>query len=236
LNPDYADAFNSRGILLGELKQHAQALASFETALALTPDYAEALNNRGNTLRDLNRLDDALASFERALALQPDFAQAHYSRAHALRDLRRYSEAVQAYTRVVELAPDYSFAKGHLLHARMLSCEWEGVADVVASVQADIRAGRQSAEPFGYQGIADSVQDLRACAEIYAAAMFPRQRAQYSARERIRKEKIRIGYLSGEFRQQATSWRNCLNCTTSRASKFSRSTTAGTTRVKCVRD
>ena len=238
LNADYADAYNSRGILLGELKRHAQALESFDAALAVRPDFAEAWNNRGNTLRDLNRLEDAVASFDRALALKADFPEAHYSRGHALRDLRRYAEAVQSYARTVELAPDYSFAKGHLLHAKMLCCEWSGLAELAASVRADIRAGRQSAEPFGYQGIADSVQDLRACAEIYAAAMYPRQRVQYAARERIRREKIRIGYVSGEFRQQATSVLMAELFELHDKSRFEvlHSTTAGTTRAKCARD
>jgi hypothetical protein len=79
LRPQYAEAFNNRGIVLGDLERHAEALACVERALALKPDYAEAHYNRGNTLRDLHRHADAVQSFERAIALQPDYASAHWN-------------------------------------------------------------------------------------------------------------------------------------------------------------
>ena len=57
-----------------KLKRPAEALASYDRAIALKPDYAEAHNNRGNALRDLKRPEEALASYDRAIALKPDFA------------------------------------------------------------------------------------------------------------------------------------------------------------------
>ena len=47
LKPDYAEAFNNRGIALRQLKRFDEALASYDKAIALKPDYADAFNNRG---------------------------------------------------------------------------------------------------------------------------------------------------------------------------------------------
>lgn len=202
---DYPEAHYNRGNALRDLKRHEEALASYDRALALKPYYPNAIINRGNALRELKRHEEALASYDRALQLKPDNAGALHNRGSALRDLKRYEDAAQSFARLLEIAPDYSFAIGDLLHARMLCCDWKHFVSVTESIKKDIRTGKKSAEPFGYQAISSSQQDLRRCAEIYAAEKFPRSHTILWNGEKYKNAKIRIGYLSGEFRQQATS-------------------------------
>ena len=205
LQPGLAKPYNNRGNALRDLKRPQEALASYDRALALQPGFAEALNNRGTALQDLKQPEQALACYERALALKPDYAEALCNGAAALHELRRLEEAAQWLAKVVELDPDYPFARGKLLHARMLCCDWAQVAPLAAAIDGDVRAGKESAEPFGYQAVSDSPQDLQRCAEIYAAAHFPRSSSPPGDGERHDHARIRIGYVSGEFRQQATA-------------------------------
>src|SRR5207244_3617448 len=72
-------------------------------------------------------------------------------------------------------------------------------------VNRDGEAGKKSAEPFGYQAISSSPQDLQRCAEFFAAERFPSARTRLWNGERYPHAKIRLGYLSGEFRTQATA-------------------------------
>ena len=106
MNPSSADAHHSRGNVLRDLNRHAEALESYDCALALKPDYASAYNNRGNVLRALNRHAEALESYERALALKPDYVNAHNNRGTVLRDLNRRAEALESYERALALKPD----------------------------------------------------------------------------------------------------------------------------------
>src|SRR6185369_9516700 len=105
----------------------------------------------------------------------------------------------------LDLAPAFSFAKGNLLHARMRCCDWTGLGDLYESIRQDILVRRRSASPFGYQAICDSEQDLRTCAEVYAAEKFPLKDIQIRSKRIKGHGKIRVGYVSGEFRQQATA-------------------------------
>lgn len=205
LKPDYADALYNCGVALQSLKRPEEAVARYDRALQLKPEDAEALNNRGNALLDLRRPAQALISYDRALSFKPDYVDVLHNRGLALLKLKRPEDAVQSYARLLELAPDYHFAKGKLLHAKMSCCDWGQLIPIAASIEKDIRAGKQSAEPFGYQAISNSPQDLRRCAEIYAAAKYPRSEIQFWTGERYKQAKIHIGYLSGEFRNQATS-------------------------------
>jgi len=205
LKPRQPQTLNNRGIALLGLGRYAEAVASYDHALALEPDRAEVLANRGNALLALRRPADAVASFDRALALKPDYADAVHGLGSALHEAGRDEEAVRAFDRLLALAPDYPYARGQLLHARMCSCDWTGLAPLAAGVAQDIAAGKRAAEPFGYQGIGDSPRLLRRCAEIYAADRFPPAPAPLWSGERYDHARIRVGYLSGEFRHQATS-------------------------------
>ena len=62
-----------------------------------------------------------------------------------------------------------------------------------------------SAEPFGWQGIATSERSLELCASLYNESEFPANIKQIRTVTSNDKGKIRLGYLSGEFREQATS-------------------------------
>jgi protein O-GlcNAc transferase len=205
LKPDYANALLNRGNVLQDLHRNAEALASYERVLALEPDYAEALYNRGNALLDLERLDEALASYDRALARKPDYPQALYNRAITLQDLKRPDDAARSFAQLLARAPGHPYAKGRLLHARMHCCDWADFDSGVRSLDADVRAGKPVVEPFVYQGISGSPGDLRACAEILVRERFPQRPAVLWNGERYHNAKIRIGYVSGEFRTQATS-------------------------------
>jgi tetratricopeptide (TPR) repeat protein len=90
-----------------DLHRPAEALASFDRALALRPDYATALNNRGNTLQDLARPAEALASYDKVLAIRPDYAEALYNRGIVLRDLQRPIEALASLDKALSINPSH---------------------------------------------------------------------------------------------------------------------------------
>ncbi len=203
--PDHDEAYNSRGVVLSHARRYDEALDSFRLAVKINPRNAEAFNNRGNLLHDLRRYEEALEAYDQALAINPAYASAHSNRGNVLLELKRSEEALQALARVVELDPQYRFGKGKLLHAKMLCCDWSGYEDLCRSVAEDLHAGRKSAEPFGYQGISTSVADLYLCAKLYAEDRFPPAEKTLWNPGRAPNPKIRIGYLSGEFRTQATS-------------------------------
>ncbi len=205
IEPHHFNAILNRGNALLVLQRPGEALAVYDRALALKPEFHEAHYNRGNALRELKRLEEALAAYDRALALQPVQPDALNNRGHTLRDLKRNEDAAASFARLLELAPDYGFAKGHLLHAKMLCCDWNGLAALAETIESDVQAGEKSAEPFGYQAIADSARNLKRCAEIYAAERYPRAPLTMWNGEIHRNARIRIGYVSGEFRYQATS-------------------------------
>jgi protein O-GlcNAc transferase len=205
LNPHFIDAHCNRANALIDLRRFQEALAVCQTALTLNGDFALAWLARGDCLRNLKRYAESLTAYDRAIELNPGIADAWAGRAQTLNLLKRHDEAVQARAKVLQLSPDYNFAKGHLAHEKMLACDWSALGELVQSIREDIHAGKASAEPFGYQAFSDSAQDLKRCAELFIQKEFPAAASPLCEGERYRHDRIRVGYLSGEFRQQATS-------------------------------
>jgi tetratricopeptide (TPR) repeat protein len=59
LDPNWADAYAHRGLILAERGSYSQAIADFDRALALNPRLANTWANRGLVFLMQGRLDEA---------------------------------------------------------------------------------------------------------------------------------------------------------------------------------
>jgi len=204
VKPNFGEAWIGRGNTYFELRRYDEALEAYERALADKP--AEGSLSIGNTYFELKRYDEALAAYNRALELKSGLAEAWSGRAALFQELRRHYEAARDYANVLEIDPSFPLAKGRLLHQKMLICDWHGVKSLIEEIERDMTSGKSSAEPFGWQGIATSERSLCLCANLYSQSVFP---AKVKQVRRVagagNAKKVRVGYLSGEFREQATS-------------------------------
>ncbi len=205
INPGNAETWNNRGTVLNDLADHDAAILDFDRALSLDPNYAAAYFNKSKSLAELKRYEEALAACDKALEMKPDLAEAWFGRGFVFQQLRRPDEAASAYARALLISPTLPLLKGNLLHQKMLSCDWTGIDRLIAEIERDIASGQLSAEPFAWQGVATSPRSLQLCAEIYSASRFPANFSHAAPPRIATSGKIRIGYVSGEFRQQATS-------------------------------
>ena len=206
LKPDDALAHHNRGNALRDLKRSEEALASYDRAIALKPDDALAHHNRGNALRDLKRSEEALASYDRAIALKPDDARTHHNRGNALKELKRLTEALVSYDRAIALKPDLEFLYGNLIHTKKRICDWSNLEAQIAQLVHKIDRAEKVSQPFPVLAVTNSAELQRKAAEIYALARYPLNNTLPKIAKRQRRNKIRIGYFSGEFRNFATAF------------------------------
>lgn len=89
--------------LLWELDCKDEALAAFESAIALDPYDTQALNNRGVLLRQSGKLAEAIDAYSRVLALDPQNADTGHNRASAMLESGRHAEALAAYETLLAL-------------------------------------------------------------------------------------------------------------------------------------
>jgi predicted O-linked N-acetylglucosamine transferase (SPINDLY family) len=204
--PNFVPAWRNRGSVLRKLTRFGEALASYDRALALDPGHAATWNERGVLLGEMNRPVEALASYDRAIAAKPDYAEAliHRATLQWAKLGRRYDQAIADLERALSIAPLQPYARGELLHIRMQAADWQNFDREKAQIDRDIRAGHLVIQPFVYQAISNSVADLAACSRLFAG-LYPALPGPPIPRTRGH-DKIRIGYLSADFREQATAY------------------------------
>ena len=206
LNEKVAAAHNNLGKALLDLGRPGEALASFDQATALDPGFAEAHVNRGNALVKLRRLEDALVGYQQAVALRPDHAEAHRNCGNIFSKLRRYDEAFAAYDKVLALKPNLPGAEGHRLYARMHLCDWSRWEAESAHLIESVRNGHANTQPFIFLAIPSSSEDQLQCARLWAANNYPAHEKPVWQGERYHHDRIRVAYLSADFRQHALSF------------------------------
>ena len=182
-----------------------EALARYETYLAANPSSAEAWHNRGVALSQMKRYEEALPCFAKALELRPDSAQSWSNRASALIELERHAEAAADYERALALDPDAPFARGYCVLAKLWCCDWNGLDEQKARIAQGLRAGLPVIQPFGNLLIAADPEGQFASARIWTARHAGPRPAPLWRGERYDHARIRVAYLSGDFREHAVS-------------------------------
>ena len=105
LNPQYADAYNNRGIVKDDLGDFAAAIADYDEAIKLNPKYANAYYNRGIAKDNLGEYAAAAADFSETIRLNPKDADTYYNRGNAKTRLGEYTAAIADYDEVIRLNP-----------------------------------------------------------------------------------------------------------------------------------
>ena len=79
--PGHYEAWHSLGVIAGQTKNFARAVAFIGEAIEINPRSASAFNDRGVALKGLSQWDAALANYDMALAINGEYAEAHHNRA-----------------------------------------------------------------------------------------------------------------------------------------------------------
>ena len=214
IKPDYAQAHNNLGNVLQRKGRQDEAEASYRRALAIRPDFFLAHNNLGNTLRQQGRPNEAEASYRRALAIRPDFFLAHNNLGTALGDLWRLNEAETSYRRALAIKPDYAeahFNLGNLLPYLGRPVEAEASYRRALEIKPDFAAAHSNLlYLLAYCGLGTNEQYLRQARswEINAIPPPEREAARRKLFPHVPRDgrKLRIGYVSGDFRLHAVSY------------------------------
>jgi protein O-GlcNAc transferase len=204
--PDYAEAHYNRGVTLHALRRRDEALASYDRALKVRPDFAEALYSRGVTLCAMTRCNEALASFDRALALRPDYAEAHYNRGLALNELNRLDEALASHERALAIETDHPYAFGGLADAALKICDWARTTKLVGEMEAHVAESTSLVPPFVflcYSG--DAALQLKCAHGHVRDKISAPPHSSWNGKTR-QHEKIRVAYLSADYRRHATAF------------------------------
>jgi len=203
LDPGHVNARVNLGAVLRKLRRPEEAERWYREAISLDPALALAHSSLGSVLSDLGRHDDARQSFERALALKPDSAEAQLGIANTFLETSQLAEAVDCYRKAIALKPDSAEAHSGLGDALLRTGDVEDAEQCYRKALV-LKPALHNAH-WGLLFVLNLLPG-RNPADIYAEHLAFAQRFYRPARIRAHgnipdpRRKLRIGYVSGDFR------------------------------------
>jgi protein O-GlcNAc transferase len=194
------------------------AKGCYERALSLRSDFPQALRNLSNTYvmlgskaNDLRHPYEAIQWFESAIRLRPDFGTAHYLLGTVRQRVGQSREAADAYWQAYKLGAPYSPLG--LVNQLQILCDWAHVDELTQEIFETVQSDDSKAElirPFAFLTLLTPTppslqlkcarrwsQQFNAIRKV-EPGVTPAQRSHHS--------KIRLGYVSADYRDHATTW------------------------------
>jgi protein O-GlcNAc transferase len=207
LNPAHGEAWKIRGRALIALQRFADAFAPLEKASVFAPNDAEAWQLRGAVLLQLRRLAEALPCFDKALALAPRNFAARIDRANLLFEMERFEESASDYRVLLEGDPNCpSYIRGYLTQSRLHTCDWSTLTEELPKIASDVRKGLFAIDPLGNAVLSASAEEQLLCARTWTIQKFPPLGPSRWLGPRHRHERIRVAYMSADFRDHAVAF------------------------------
>jgi protein O-GlcNAc transferase len=205
LNPYNAETYLGMGNALLRMARLAEAVDHYKRALALDSKRVDTYRVCGKALLQLGRLQEAVTLYDRLLELTPQSAEAHFGRGAALSSLGLHEQAVPSFVKAIELDPGFPYAVGSLTQSRLEQCDWQEWAAGVAAVNSAVASDLLASIPLLFLVISDSPQAQLSCAREYARDCWPPVRPALWSGQRWEQRRIKIAYVSADFREHPVS-------------------------------
>jgi len=205
-DPADLDAALGCAAVLHYVGRTPDALAMYERLQQQYPERVSLFYNRGILLRALGRREDAIAAFREAIARDPAHRDALNNLGIVLGEGSRFAEAAASYEQLLAIDPHYPHAAGNLAYALASTADWRDRDALVARIEQDVRAARAPCVPFVLLSLTADADEQLGCASGHVAARHPQATVALWTGERYAHPRIRVAYVSADFREHAVSY------------------------------
>ncbi|HTI86640.1 MAG TPA: tetratricopeptide repeat protein [Alphaproteobacteria bacterium] len=211
LVPDHPDALHLLGLALHFQGRSTEGIESIRRAIAVFPGNPAYFNNLGNALNDIGDRTQAEAAFRRATEVRPDYPVAWQALGTMAMAQRRPREALALFGKGLAADPAYAAAENGIGNAHLALGEIE---DAVRHYRAalrldpdDVSAASNALMSMHYDPAAthtDLVEAHRAWGRRLVARL-PSRTLPF-ANHRNPDRRLRIGYVSADFRRHSVAF------------------------------
>lgn len=207
--PDYARGYDFRGIIYARLGNVDQGIADFRQSIKLDAKLSSAYSNLANALLSQSNYTDALAAVQQAIALDPNHYDARNNLAIIQSKLQQTQEAIATFE---QLAKDFpvQFAQHDptpLIDIKKQICDWRYIKEYEQQAKQLIDQGKSQVK---WALVHVNNHALNGLDQLNAMRLYTTQNFGYiqqmpCIQTAITNRKIRIGYVSADFCDHATT-------------------------------
>ncbi len=184
----------------------AQAIAEAQEAIRLDPKLFEAYDNLGQLSALTNRLDEAQACYEKCLENTSVGEKTLLRYLAFLAENKKYADALKLEQRLTAEHESIGAMGPHVIRFHSELCYWRDYERLLEEArQYVLRAdcdGVPALSPFACLGLGGlSPNDLLRYGKLYSERRFAGLRARFKHAARDSGRRLRVGYLSADFRR-----------------------------------
>jgi predicted O-linked N-acetylglucosamine transferase (SPINDLY family) len=147
----------------------------------------------------------AHAAFCKLLEAQPDHREAQEGRVIALIAMNRYDEAAAGLATLRAAFPATDYLSGISFHVQLQCCDWTDFDTSIRALAERVRRGERADAPLTFIVHNESQADQILCARTYVADKCSVDVPGLPRRARAAESRLRVGYLSSDFRNHAVA-------------------------------
>lgn len=220
IKPDFVEALGILANVVQLQGRLSEAVGLYREIIRLRPDNFVAYNDLGGALQEAMQLKDAKACYQQAVALNPDYAIAYCNLGDCCSLQEDPEGAIEPLRKAVTLAPQLHRAKMQLINQLQILCRWDDLEKLSREIIDVVVADKEQhfIAPFSFVGlpIPTTAEQQWKCAQnwgrnfhIQSEAGTSRHNSVASISRVVSKPddgKLRIGYLSADFRKHAVGY------------------------------
>ena len=210
-DPGLTAAWNGIGLVYQNDNRIDDALAAYDKGLAIDADDWELMNNKAISLQAKGHIKEAMEQYNKALKVKPDSPDIYYNLGNLLQYMQKFDESVAAFNAVLQLSPNSNSVYSFLAHSLMQQCNWlnldTAIERIVQNIAEEVSEGKNiTTSPFSMLSLPVPAEHRLLGAKQLASRMasaLDHQRQSLEISYKPRGEKLRVGYVSPDFRRHS---------------------------------
>ena len=166
---------------------------------------ARARCDRGTQFFMQGKAGEAAAEYAAAIALDPELAAPYINLGLLTQKSELPDKALALYERALTLQPDNPPLLAEMVLLSQKACAWDKTAAYAPFLLDMVRKRRAGIVPFTILGTPATAEDLLLCAQTFCRGVAPPKKSLFRHNSRPAGDKIKIGYLSSDYRAHATA-------------------------------
>lgn len=163
----------------------------------------EVLYNIARIYDEKNEDRIAIEYYERAIHLNPNLVEAYVNVGTILQKNKKYHEAIKYYENAYKLNNNVQYLLGDIVYCYKNIFDYHKVKHYLEILQKTKKL-LSNIQPFQYLSISDSLQNQLKVSENYLRERVNISTKKYQPHQKNKKDKIKIGYISADFKTHPT--------------------------------
>ena len=204
INPNISETYNNLGNVYYEFKQFNIAIENYNKALKIKPNFALSYYNRAKALQEINQKQEAISDYDKAISINNNFSAAYKNLGNLYMELKILDKSIYNHVQALKINPNMSYLNGTIIQSKCGLSEWANFKEDKLFLKNNILSGKKTTSPFPTILIYDSPSLQKKAIEIFVKSEF--ENPKKIKLEKIKNEKIKIGYYSSDFHNHATMY------------------------------